>query len=67
MSFMQVVLISGNVFLYLCAAPLLFSAFDLQRMGKKVSLLFGVEGRGWVSWIDPILTRSISDYNKIIR
>ena len=49
------------------AAPLLFSAIELQRMGKKVSLLFGAEGREWVDWIDPILARGIPDYREMIQ
>jgi dihydroorotate dehydrogenase (NAD+) catalytic subunit len=49
------------------AAPLLFSAIELHRMGKKASLLFGAEGRQWVDWIDPILARGIPDYREMVQ
>jgi dihydroorotate dehydrogenase (NAD+) catalytic subunit len=49
------------------AAPLLFSAIQLYRMGKKVSLLFGAEGKEWVDWIDPILARGIPDYRELVQ
>ena len=49
------------------AAPLLFSATELQRMGKKVSLFFGAEGKEWVDWIDPILQRSIPEYRDMVQ
>jgi dihydroorotate dehydrogenase electron transfer subunit len=49
------------------AAPLLFSATELLRMGKKVSLFFGAEGKEWLDWIDPILQKSIPEYKNILQ
>jgi len=48
------------------AAPLLFTAVELYRMGKKISLLFGAENRSWVDWIEPILKRGIPDCRDMI-
>jgi dihydroorotate dehydrogenase (NAD+) catalytic subunit len=49
------------------AAPLLFTAVELYRMGKKLFMLFGAEDRTWVDWIEPILRRSIPDPKELIQ
>jgi dihydroorotate dehydrogenase (NAD+) catalytic subunit len=49
------------------AAPLLFSATELQRMGKKVALFFGAEAKEWIDWIDPILQKGIPQYKDIVQ
>jgi dihydroorotate dehydrogenase (NAD+) catalytic subunit len=47
-------------------APLLFTAVELYRMGKKIALLFGAENRSWLDWIEPILKRGIPECRDMI-
>jgi dihydroorotate dehydrogenase (NAD+) catalytic subunit len=48
------------------AAPLLFTASELYRLGNKISLLFGAETREWVDWIEPLLKRVIPEYRDLV-